>query len=132
VIAQTSSHAWRDPQSLVDSSEIVVYGVDRNQSRVILTFFTESIRQSGKAPHPHSHAQVVPLHVGCTHMIWVGIAAYNLHVAANFKLRYYPSRRFESLCAVGGVGRRLDPMCPLQGLIVRGPGNGGKREIAFS
>ena len=38
MIAQTSSHAWRDLQSLVDSSEIVVYGVDRNHGRVILNF----------------------------------------------------------------------------------------------
>jgi hypothetical protein len=38
-------------ERLVDSGEIVVYGVDRNHSRMIPNFLTEGIRQSGESPH---------------------------------------------------------------------------------
>jgi hypothetical protein len=63
VVTQASSHARGDSQRLVDSSEVVVYGVDRNHSRMILNFLRECVGQSGKAPHAHPHGQVVPLYI---------------------------------------------------------------------
>ena len=51
VVTQASGHARSDSQRLVDSGEVVVCGVDRNHCRMILNFFTESVRQSGEAPH---------------------------------------------------------------------------------
>lgn len=56
MIAQTASHRWGNSQRLVDSREIVVYGVDRHHRRVVLNFLAESIRQARESAHSHSHA----------------------------------------------------------------------------
>ena len=53
MVTQASGHARSDPQPLVDSGEIVVYGVDRNHRRVILDFLAETI---GEANRLRSHS----------------------------------------------------------------------------
>lgn len=83
MVTQARGHARSDPQRLVDSGEVIVYGVDRNHRLVILNFLRECVGQSGEAPHAHSHTQVVALHEGRAHALRVRIAAHYLHVTAN-------------------------------------------------
>ena len=87
VVTQASGHAGSDPQRLVDAGEVVINGVDRDHSRVILNLFAETIGQSGKAPHTHPHRQIVTFHVGCAHVLGIGIATDCFHLTAD---RLYP------------------------------------------
>ena len=75
MVAQASGHCRGDPQRFVDSGEVVIDRVDRNHSRVILNFLAESVCEAGKAPHSHSHRQIVTLHVGRGYMLRVWVTA---------------------------------------------------------
>ena len=63
MVTQASGHARRDPQRLVDAGEVVINGMDRDHSCVVLNLLTETICQSGKAPHAHPHRQIVTLYI---------------------------------------------------------------------
>jgi hypothetical protein len=45
------------------AAEIVVKEIERNLMRVILEFLAESVCQPRESAHPHSHAEVLALHV---------------------------------------------------------------------
>jgi hypothetical protein len=107
MITQATSHRRSDPQGLMDSGEVVVYGVDRNHSRVILNFLAERIGQSRKAPHAHSHAQVVPFYVGRAYVLGVGVAANGLHLAADADCWRIAARLFIGWCAVNLLQLRV-------------------------
>ena len=50
VVTQASGHTGSDSQRFVYAGEVVINGVDRNHSRVILNLLAETIGQSRKAP----------------------------------------------------------------------------------
>jgi hypothetical protein len=95
----------------VDSGEIVVYGVDRNHRRVILNFLTESVRQSRKAPHAHSHAQVVALYIGRAYVLRVWIAADRFHLTADARSWRIPrvGRWIAFSTGISGPNAKLRP-----------------------
>ncbi len=51
--------------------------------RVVLKLLTEGIRQAGKAPHTHSHVQVLPLDVRSRDVFGVGVAGDGLRDRAD-------------------------------------------------
>src|ERR1039458_1972074 len=83
MIRQSSFHSGRDAKSLVDATEIIVREPQGNRSRMILYLLGKRISKSGESPDAHSHRKVLPLYETSTHMLGIGIAAHNLHVAAN-------------------------------------------------
>ena len=100
MIAQASGHARRDSQRLVDSGEIVVYGMDRNHCRVILKLLAESIRKARESAHSHPHRQVVPFYIGRAYVLGIGITADNLHVSADALGRTITAHLGIGRCAV--------------------------------
>ena len=48
----------------MNSAEVVIHEVESYGVCVVLHFFAESIRQSGKPAHRHPHGEVLPLDVG--------------------------------------------------------------------
>jgi hypothetical protein len=50
---------------------------------MIVHFFAESIGQASEAPNLHSHGEVLAFYVRRAHMLGIGIAAHNLHFAAD-------------------------------------------------
>jgi mRNA-degrading endonuclease toxin of MazEF toxin-antitoxin module len=67
----------------MDSNEVAVHEVESNGIGVIVDLLGESIRQPRKAAHVHPHGKVLALHVACTDMLGVGIAAHGFHVAGD-------------------------------------------------
>jgi len=107
MVAQAASHCRGDSQRLVNSGEIVVYGVDRNHSRVILNFLAESVSQTSEAPHTHSHTQIVAFNVGRADMLGVRIAAHNFQFAADTTRGRIAPRFFVGRCAVNLLQLRV-------------------------
>jgi len=63
MITQASSHARSDSQRLVDSGEVVVYGVDRNHCLVILNFLqTEALPAFGWRSASSAAIRAVDIH----------------------------------------------------------------------
>ncbi len=60
------------------TAEIVVSEVQRDSRFKMRQFFTESIRESGKSAHRHSHRQVLPLHERRRDMLRIRIASSDL------------------------------------------------------
>lgn len=83
VIGKASGHRWSDSQRLVDSSEIVIDGMNRDHSRMVLDLLGKAIRKAGKPAHPHPHCQIVPLHIASADVLRIGITAYGFHLAAD-------------------------------------------------
>jgi len=67
----------------VDSGEVVIDRMNSNHCRVIIKLLAKAIGQAGESAHSHPHRQVVPFHVGRTHMLRVGIAAHHFQFTAD-------------------------------------------------
>jgi len=63
-----------------------------NGISVILDLLKESVRQSGKAPHTHSHRQILPFDIAGAYAFRFRIAADGFDITANPS-----SRRISSL-----------------------------------
>ena len=63
VVADLRLDRWRDPQSPVNPTEVVVREVQAEGSPQILPLFAEGIRQTGEPPNLHPHGQVPALNV---------------------------------------------------------------------
>jgi hypothetical protein len=75
------------------ATEVVMHVVKRNHVTVIVHFLAVSVRQSGKAPHLHSHRQILTLYEAGAYILRVGITAHNLHIATD-ALRWRVAPRF--------------------------------------
>lgn len=75
MICEASFHRWSDTQRGVDAAVIEVHEVERNHVSVILNFLAETVRESRKAAHPHSHGKIAAFHEWCAHVVWIGLAA---------------------------------------------------------
>lgn len=53
MIGNACLHRWRDPQSLVDASEVEMHGAEGQSMPVILDLLAVRIGQSSEPPHPH-------------------------------------------------------------------------------
>ena len=67
----------------MNSAEVVIHEVESYGVCVVLHFFAESIRQSGKPAHRHPHGEVLPLDVGSTDVGGVRVAEDGFHVGAD-------------------------------------------------
>jgi hypothetical protein len=50
---------------------------------MILQLFRERIGQASESADAHSHRKVLPLYETGAHMLWVGVATHDLHVATD-------------------------------------------------
>jgi hypothetical protein len=67
----------------MNTAEIVIRKMQSNSGFQIVQLFRESVGHSGKAPHLHSHGQILPFHIACRDVICIGFSlpylGYNLH-----------------------------------------------------
>jgi hypothetical protein len=79
-------HRRSNPQGLMNPRKAVVHMEQRNRRHVILNLLTEGIRQPCKAPHVHSHVEVLSLGVVGRNVFLIG-RAYNLDALGALTLR---------------------------------------------
>jgi hypothetical protein len=72
VIANPCFHCWRDAQTLMNPTEVVVHVVQRHSVFQVLKLFAKTIRQSGKSAHSHSHRQILALNVARRNVVVIG------------------------------------------------------------
>lgn len=58
----------------MNAAEVVVREVQRHGCGVVLDFLGETIGQACEAPNPHSHGEILALHVGRADMFRVGVS----------------------------------------------------------
>ena len=61
MIGNARLHGWRNSQSLMDASEVVVHEIERQCMMVILDLLAVCIGQYGEPPPSHPNLQVHPL-----------------------------------------------------------------------
>jgi hypothetical protein len=67
----------------MNSAVVVKHIVKSNRVAVIVGLLGKSVRQSRESAHVHPHRKVLALYVTGAHMLGIGIAAHNFHIAAN-------------------------------------------------
>jgi hypothetical protein len=60
----------------MNSREVVVHVEQRQRRDVVVQLLTEGVRQPRKAPHVHSHVQVLPLDITRADVSRVGLTNY--------------------------------------------------------
>ena len=78
-IRHACSHSWRNPKRPVNSGEVVVHIVERDGSRMVFNFLGESIGQPRKAPHAHSHREVLTLYKASRNMLRIRVSRHHSH-----------------------------------------------------
>ena len=63
MLTDTRFHRRSNPQGLMNPHEVVPHVENRQHVNVILKLLAKGISQSRKAPHAHSHVQVLPLDI---------------------------------------------------------------------
>jgi hypothetical protein len=74
MIANPCFHRWRDAQRLMNPAKVVMHVMQRNRVFQILHFLRESVSQTGKSAHRHTHCEVLPLDVGRGNVTVIRIA----------------------------------------------------------
>jgi hypothetical protein len=69
----------------MNTAEIVIREVQRDSGFQIFQLFRESIGQSGKPSHLHSHGQILPFHVRRADMFLIRVPLFNL----GYRLKYW-------------------------------------------
>ena len=72
MLTDTSFHRRSNPQSLMNSREVVPHVEQRNGMNVVLDLFAKAVDQAGKAPHGHTHGQVLALDIASRNMFRIG------------------------------------------------------------
>src|SRR5271156_4263428 len=83
MIRDSGLHRGSDTQSLMDSAKIIISKPERDGCRVILDLLGKTVCQASEAPNTHSHGKILPFYKASAHMLWVGIAADDLHVTSD-------------------------------------------------
>src|SRR5579863_3776275 len=65
-------HRGRNTEGLMNTAKIVVHEEESKRVLVVFDLFRESICESGKAPHGHSHRKVLPLNVAGRDIAGIG------------------------------------------------------------
>jgi hypothetical protein len=77
MIADPCFHCWCHPQSLMNSTKIVVHKVERQRVLMVLQLLRKSVSQARKSPHGHTHCEILTLRVGGRNVLVVWITADN-------------------------------------------------------
>jgi hypothetical protein len=83
---QSRLHRRGNPQGLVNPSEVVVHVEQGEHRDVVLDLLREGVGQAGKAPHVHSHVEVLSLNVAGRNVSLIG-GADNLDALGALTLR---------------------------------------------
>src|ERR1035438_1462242 len=67
----------------MNPSEVAVHEVQSHSIAMIIKLLRESVCEPRKAPHVHSHGQVLPFNVVGADVCWIGIAAHLFHLATD-------------------------------------------------
>ena len=66
----------------MNAAEIVVHRVEGDRIGMVLNFFGEGVGEPGKAPHSHTHREILAFDEARRNVLRVGVSRYGFHFAA--------------------------------------------------